>query len=89
MAQPEHPVLDLRGDSTPLALLRVRQALKPLAEGARLEVWLATDRQARDLERISLGCGDGCRLELVPGGHYRVLLERGPRPPGTPCCHCR
>ena len=89
MAETEQAVLDLRGDVTPLAMLRVRQALRPMAEGGRLEVWLASDRQARDLERIALNCGDGCRLEMDPGGHYRVMLERGPRPPGTPCCHCR
>lgn len=68
--------LDLRGFSSPLMPLLVRQALSLLKPGQALEVWLASAQGAHDLSCILQHSGDQCLLsQALPDGFRLVLLR--------------
>lgn len=65
--------LDALGLLCPLPILRCRQALARLADGALLEIWADDDEIERDLPAFCEG-----------SGHELVQLRREQAPAGTP-----
>ena len=73
----EHHLLDARGLSCPLPVLKARKRLLSLASGERLRV-LATDPKARqDFELFCAEAGHRLLESAVEGEVYRFIIERG------------
>jgi tRNA 2-thiouridine synthesizing protein A len=69
-------VLDARGLSCPMPIVKTAQAIKPLPSGALLEL-LATDPgSVRDVAAWSRSTGNPIVEQSVDGGVYRFVLRR-------------
>jgi tRNA 2-thiouridine synthesizing protein A len=69
-------VLDARGLSCPMPIVKTAQAMKPLPSGALLEL-LATDPgSVRDVAAWSRSTGNPIVEQSVDGGVYRFVLRR-------------
>lgn len=75
MKQPDR-LLDLRGNITPLSLLKATKALAYLDPGQRLEI-IGTDEQTRQ-ELLEILDRQQFRMVKVESGNafYRIVLER-------------
>jgi len=80
--------LDVRTYACPMTWVKTRVALERLAQGDRLEVWLADGEPLASLPRSAEE--DGHRVLAVeplpggPAGSYRVVLEKGAPLPALP-----
>jgi tRNA 2-thiouridine synthesizing protein A len=69
-------VLDARGLSCPMPIVKTAQAIKPLPSGALLEL-LATDPgSVKDVAAWSRSTGNPIVEQSVDGGVYRFVLRR-------------
>ncbi|MBV9656223.1 MAG: sulfurtransferase TusA family protein [Acetobacteraceae bacterium] len=74
-------LLDVKGMSCPLPVLRANRALRGLAEGERLRV-LATDRAAvADFQSFCRETGHALLAWSEEGGVFSFLIRRRPEPP--------
>jgi tRNA 2-thiouridine synthesizing protein A len=70
-------LLDTRGLSCPLPVLKARKRLLAMSPGERLRV-LATDPKARgDFELFCVEAGHRLLESAVEGEVYRFVIERG------------
>jgi TusA-related sulfurtransferase len=81
-------VVDLRRYACPMTYVKTRIALERLAEGDRLELWLASGEPVESVPRSAEEEGHRVvSIEPLPDGGeaWRVLLEkRGARPEVLP-----
>jgi len=69
-------VLDARGLSCPMPIVKTAQAIKPLPSGALLEL-LATDPgSVKDVAAWSRSTGNAIVEQSADGGVYRFVLRR-------------
>jgi TusA-related sulfurtransferase len=77
---PAGAVVDLRRYACPLTYVKTRIALERLAEGERIEVWLAPGEAVESVPRSAAEEGHrvlGVEPLAADAGGFRVLIQKG------------
>jgi len=69
-------LVDARGLSCPMPIVKTAQAVKTLASGQRIEVWATDPGSVKDFAAWSKATGNPIVEQSVDGGVFRFVLAR-------------